>query len=370
MLIRFLVVLGMIFASACSDDEVAGTASTNNATTSTEVRDQQTIPNLPETCDGCMDEGVCVPGTERNSCGSTGGSCDVCRDAEECSDRVCVPRKTCTPDTCTGCCNDADECITGTEALACGTGGTSCEACTDGAACIDQRCTASCGPDNCGGCCDVNGQCVTATDNATCGAGGAACQDCSATGSTCSGTGCVAPACSASCTGCCMGDTCVIATTNAQCGNTGTACMACPNGQSCTNSVCVVDMTTTSGLWDVVLIDGQVDYYDYDYSTPPDTFMYVYFQDLAIQTTYYYKTYTDWDTYSPVWNETIDGLSTDTVLNGFVFEMWDYDDFSANEEICTLVGIPTMADLGGPIITTVCTEYPSVKVRWKIVAHP
>jgi len=129
-------------------------------------------------------------------------------------------------------------------------------------------------------------------------------------------------------------------------------------------------MTTTSGLWDVVLIDGQVDYYDYDYSTPPDTFMYVYFQDLAIQTTYYYKTYTDWDTYSPVWNETIDGLSTDTVLNGFVFEMWDYDDFSANEEICTLVGIPTMADLGGPIITTVCTEYPSVKVRWKIVAHP
>lgn len=146
--------------------------------------------------------------------------------------------------------------------------------------------------------------------------------------------------------------------------------MACPTGQSCSNGACAVDMTNTSGLWDIVLIDGQVDLYDYDFSTPPDAYLDVYFQDPATQITYLFTTYEDFDTYSPVWNETIEAVPTNFVLNGFVFEMRDYDDFSGDDAICTLTAVPTMADLGGPIMTTVCTEYPTVQVRWKIVAHP
>ncbi len=129
-------------------------------------------------------------------------------------------------------------------------------------------------------------------------------------------------------------------------------------------------MTTTSGLWDIVLIDGQVDMWGYDFSTPPDAYLDVYFQDPVTQNIYLFTTYEAYDTYAPVWNETIEAVPTAMVLNGFVFEMWDYDDFTADDDICTLTAVPTMADLGGPIITTVCTEWPDVKVRWKIVAHP
>lgn len=130
-------------------------------------------------------------------------------------------------------------------------------------------------------------------------------------------------------------------------------------------------MTTTTGLWDIVLIDGQVDFWDYDFASPPDPFLRVFFKDPATQTTFRFETYEVYDTYSPVWNETIEAVPTAYILNGLVFDMLDYDDFSGDDEICTLMtAIPTMADLGGPIITTVCTEWPDVKVRWKIVAHP
>lgn len=369
---KLLFCLALATLLACSDDEAATTAnnaSTNNMTTNNGVRDQQTIPELPDVCDGCYDDGVCHPGNERIACGSAGAACLMCGENENCESGACVPKRTCGPDTCTGCCTADDQCVTGSEALACGRAGTACEACSDGTACIDQRCQGSCGPDNCAGCCDANGVCVTNGTDTACGMGGGFCQNCAINGGTCGGAACVNPACSQTCDGCCNGDTCVMATSDAQCGSLGDACVACPGDQRCSRGTCVANTNTMADTWDIVLIGGEVDFWDYDFSSAPDPYLDVYFSDPATQEVYYYETWERYDTYSPQWNETIEGVPTDYVLNGFVFEMWDYDSFD-DDEICTMTAIPTMADLGGPIITTVCPEYPDIKVFWQIVPSP
>lgn len=57
---------------------------------------------------------------------------------------ACGTRPVCTPQVCpTGCCNANDQCVSGTEQAACGTGGNTCASCTAGAqACAAQACVA------------------------------------------------------------------------------------------------------------------------------------------------------------------------------------------------------------------------------------
>ncbi|MEZ4462448.1 MAG: C2 domain-containing protein [bacterium] len=368
---RFLLVGGLLLTFGCSDDSATSEVSaTNNGTSPEDIRDQMTIPNQPEVCTGCYVNGECKAGNERLSCGSGGNACVMCAEGDTCEDGVCTSPRNCTPANCNGCCDANDQCITGNQASACGAGGAACEARLDGTGCIDQRCVGAetCGPDNCAGCCD-NGVCVTTTSLTQCGAGGGACQDCSAiNGSTCGGAACVTPQCSQTCDGCCNGDTCITATSAAQCGATGDACVACPNGQMCSNGTCS-NMTTVSGRWDIEIIDGKVDFWDYDALSSPDAYLDIYWLDALSQDVAYYWTDTDFDTYSPTWNETISDLSTDDIMSGILFEMYD-EDLTGSELICDdMFYVPVMADFGGPIITTVCDVYPDVQVRWRIVPH-
>lgn len=363
-----LLLVGLVVASGCSDDETTSNG-TNNMTEPEPVRDQQTVPNQPERCDGCFDDGVCKTGTERLSCGSAGQSCVQCGENETCTDGACQTKRNCNSENCDGCCDANDQCVTGTQAAACGEGGALCQSCEAGSACIDQTCQAPCGPGNCEGCCNANGVCISVSTNTECGGGGANCANCAASGGTCQNDACMMPACADSCNGCCNGETCVVATTAAQCGAMGDACVACPADQRCASGVCVSNTSSPSGLWDIELISGEVDYWDYDDFSAPDPFLVVRFADPATQQAYRYETYPDSDTYSPFWNETVEAVPQAYILNGLVFDMYD-SDLTGADGICSMAVTPTAADLGGGIRTTVCAEYPDVQVTWQVVPSP
>lgn len=369
-----MMISALVALLGCSDDTATSGTSMNNVTTDTTVRSEAPKPDQPESCAGCYERGVCKAGTERLSCGGGGTMCQVCPTGARCENGECVAPRNCRPDTCIGgCCDENDECVQGTSNASCGSGGAACESCLDGAMCVDQQCEtrAACGPDNCSGCCDAAGVCISSGALTACGIGGAACQDCTAiNGATCTDGSCVSPTCGQTCNGCCDGDTCIATASNAQCGASGNACMACPDDQTCTNGACVPNTTQSTDLWDIEIIDGEVDARNYDVFSSPDAYLDVYFTDPATNVPYYYGTSEDSNTYFPQWNETISRIPTDLILNEIVFEMWDLDNgIDLDDEICTMTVTPTMADLGGPIITTICAADPSVYVRWRIVPH-
>ncbi|MBL8909301.1 MAG: hypothetical protein JNM17_01235 [Archangium sp.] len=97
----------------------------------------------------------------------------------------CGPR--CTVANCSGCCDQTtDTCRAGSEATACGKGGTLCVACPSNQLCstTTQTCvqrpaqTTMCGAANCDGCCDDVGNCLNGQSTASCGSGGATCTVC------------------------------------------------------------------------------------------------------------------------------------------------------------------------------------------------
>jgi hypothetical protein len=96
-----------------------------------------------------------------------------------------TPAPKCTTANCTGCCDQmTDTCRAGSEATACGVGGTLCVACPSTQTCrSDRTCgsvamNTSCGASNCDGCCDTSGTCFKGQVADFCGAGGAACRVC------------------------------------------------------------------------------------------------------------------------------------------------------------------------------------------------
>lgn len=143
-------------------------------------------------CSGCcgVEDGtrLCLSGTEPIACGRRGGTCDDC--AEEgrvcdASSRICGTTR-CDASNCSGCCV-GDKCLTGETATACGTGGVQCASCAGSQECRlgasgRRQCAgeSTCGPQNCGGCCTPQGTCVTGNDTTACGQGGQACDACSA----------------------------------------------------------------------------------------------------------------------------------------------------------------------------------------------
>jgi hypothetical protein len=167
----------------------------------------------PQNCPGCCIGGTCLPGTTRESCGINGGQCvDCSQGGDVCLNGQCV----CTGESCpTGCCDAGPGhegvCLPGTSADSCGTNGALCATCGSGQVCHDQQCCtpdctdAQCGSDGCGGncgscqvdqectpngicvcteqscsgCCDSSGvTCEPGTSVGACGMGGQLCMTC------------------------------------------------------------------------------------------------------------------------------------------------------------------------------------------------
>ena len=89
------------------------------------------IPCTPQNCNGCCvadpDGGVCLPGTNDNTCGNGGDSCQDCQSVNEvCASGNCT--EPCSPSTCPGCC-DGNICAEGDQNFLCGMGGSTCVNC-------------------------------------------------------------------------------------------------------------------------------------------------------------------------------------------------------------------------------------------------
>jgi hypothetical protein len=199
----------------------------------------------PQSCTGCCEGNNCRSGTDLAACGGGGRSCAPCPLGDACQNGACVASGTCGSSSCAGCC-DAAICRSGTDPGACGAQGQSCASCGTGLGCYPTGsygggvCADSvgCGPENCpSGCCDSFYNCQDGTDNLACGSGGIDCAVCGGIGS------CVARACTDStcspldCTGCC--DDFGVCQQNVQsCGSAGARCVQCPSGSICSSDTC------------------------------------------------------------------------------------------------------------------------------------
>ncbi|MCA9666168.1 MAG: hypothetical protein KC503_11295 [Myxococcales bacterium] len=199
---------------------------------------------------GCCFEDKCVAGTSDGACGKGGAQCASCNTGQQCVNQACATVQ-CDSSTCSeGCCNSSGQCVPGTTAADCGTGGVACKQCNAGSQiCNAGSCATApqgCNPTTCpNGCCDKNGTCVTPTDQA-CGSGGAACTACGSN-QICSGGKCTCTA--FSCSGCCDGDACRSGSDDSACGSGGSACAKCSGADKCVAGSCkqVCDFSTCSG---------------------------------------------------------------------------------------------------------------------------
>jgi hypothetical protein len=160
-------------------------------------------PPPPQGCNamtcaqGCCDgSGHCQSGITASACGTGGARCTSCTGNSTCDSqaRICkIPPPFCSSSNCRGCCSSGNQCLMGTAAGACGSGGSSCQNCAVlGAQCgvvgSSNGCVKpppACDSSNCQGCCDSSGQCQPGFLDGDCGQGGAACLDCGSTASTC-----------------------------------------------------------------------------------------------------------------------------------------------------------------------------------------
>lgn len=166
--------------------------------------------------------------------------------------------KKCLRSNCAGCCDQNDECQSGTAAFACGADGRTCSACMPGQGCAAGACVAgmtgggaaggtaggvgggSAGGaalcPNCNGCCD-NGACRGGNTFTACGQGGAACQNCQAQNKACNTMGqCIAFTCPG-----CVTDAgaCTTGNSNLACGADAGLCAQCASNQTCFAGACV-----------------------------------------------------------------------------------------------------------------------------------
>jgi hypothetical protein len=109
-----------------------------------------------------------------------------------------VRASTCGSSNCNGCCDAAGYCQPGDQNEVCGSEGGACQACASPSpVCNEGVCSQPawppCGLNTCLGCCDVNDDCVTSESSSACGSGGGACQDCANTNLMCADNSCVTP---------------------------------------------------------------------------------------------------------------------------------------------------------------------------------
>lgn len=246
----FIVVFPGCGRSSLEPEELDASASSSGASTSSSGGTCG-----PATCsNGCCDaNGQCQTGRNTRACGAAGGACkdcvttgfDTCTDARVCARSV----KNCGSSNCaTGCCavDDAgnEQCLSGTEATACGRGGAQCTNCEDdGRACdlSTRACgTTRCDAATCSGCC-VGDLCLPGNSQFACGENGGQCGRCGANqvcrltsvgGGRCEST---QTRCGpANCGGCCTANgTCLDGLSDGACGRLGESCQACGFEATC-----------------------------------------------------------------------------------------------------------------------------------------
>ena len=354
-----LLMIVLVTMIGCGDDTAA------SADTDSGINTPRMQPDFgAQPCSGCYQSGECQSGREDAACGASGSSCRACNRDERCNDDgECVVPPNCNSETCDGCCDINDMCVTGDVADACGTSGARCSSCQEGTECTNNRCTSDCSPDTCAGCCDATGACVQGSEDMACGLGGLACEDCAGQGSTCGGGACVATNCSQTCAGCCMGDQCIDTTTAAACGAQGGACLACTEGQSCNNGSCEA---VTGSVWDLEIVSAEISFWDWDFFSNPDPFVYAYTEDQVMGVFWENQTRTIGESFSPMWNETVMvGLTNEALQAGLYLAIYD-EDLSGPEFICDYLVMPDATAFAGNIVDSPCAVDPDTSLKWRL----
>ena len=284
-----------------------------------------------DTCPGCCDGTICLPGGVDDACGADGAVCLVCEGGSQCVGGECQSGPYDCATQCQGCCI-GNQCVSGTGDKACGVDGADCFACKANEVCYSGGCEAKpydCQAE-CAGCC-FNNECLGGADDNKCGSGGEQCKSCTGA-KTCEGQVCVdvSQDCWQTCLGCCddAGE-CWPGNDLAACGTDGYSCEICPFSHLCMAGTCALDMDTK---WDVWAFDGEVLYtpdggWD-EIAGDPDP--YVEFKTYYNEDEGYLLTgvsFTDDDTNFPYWNQPIlfNIPAGDLLQHGLAVHLYDAD---------------------------------------------
>jgi hypothetical protein len=159
-------------------------------------------PCGPTTCAVCCQpDGTCAKQVSDQACGSHGAACAVCPTSYHCDKNpYCIKDSPgCGPGNCDGCCWMGNYCLSGFSGGLCGHQGETCTTCPGGLECtpdatgVGGSCEGNpppCSPATCDGCC-YGPICATGTQDIACGTGGVTCVDCtSASKTTCRAGAC------------------------------------------------------------------------------------------------------------------------------------------------------------------------------------
>jgi hypothetical protein len=214
----------------------------------------QKVPCLRSNCSGCCDvNNECQTGKELYACGSGASTCTSCAATGACQNGFCVagdggtsgPRDGgCSSANCNGCCDSNSYCRGGNTNTHCGVAGASCAACPVGQACNGNQCQVS---TSCNGCVDGQGACQPGNNPVACGRDGGSCSACSMTQSCLQGQ-CTSSSCGPlTCNGCCDGTQCLTTGTNLKCGTGGNPCIACTSPATCQGGACATPPPPDAG---------------------------------------------------------------------------------------------------------------------------
>ena len=317
-------------ADAISEDDVVDPADVVE-TPDTVVAPDVEPGSCADTCPGCCDGELCLPGGAVEACGADGSVCTACEEAALCVGGECQTGPYDCATQCQGCCID-NQCVSGTGDKACGLDGLDCVACGTDEVCYSGGCEGTpydCDSE-CGGCC-FNNECLGGFDDGKCGFAGEQCKTCSGA-KTCENQACtdVTQDCWQTCDGCCddLGE-CWPGDDMAACGSGGSACGICPLSHACLAGICALDTATK---WDVWAFDGEVlsspDGGWDEFGGDPDPYVEI--------KTYYNEaegylltgvSFTDDNTAFPYWNQPIlfDIPAGDLLEHGLAVHLYDAD---------------------------------------------
>jgi hypothetical protein len=337
--------------------------------TSVDPKDTVGPGKCEDNCNGCCDNGSCMPGNTDEACGVGGTACLACGAENYCGASGCepIPTEDC-GSTCDGCCSE-NLCLPGTTNGNCGIGGEECIPCPMGFACQAGACEEEAQQECwefCPGCC-MNGSCWSGDKNYACGLNGVECMTCG-DGELCIDLVCEVQQideCWATCDGCCIGESCMLGDENDACGLGGEECFMCPAGSECMpGEGCGVDL---SGAFNVVVIDAEVlmnnpDGWD-DFGGDPDLFVEVSTYNAAGEVDETGQTSVQDDTlYASYWETVITAVNGYQLYNnGIGVALYDSDTFF-DDYISSCSGVVDMsAFVGEPM--PFCSSFGDIVVN-------
>lgn len=90
---------------------------------------RDTFSNTCALCDGCCQNGQCMPGNAITACGIGGLACRECFTGQSCVNGTCINQGSTCSTTCDGCCTSTGQCINPGTDQNCGINGLPCQAC-------------------------------------------------------------------------------------------------------------------------------------------------------------------------------------------------------------------------------------------------